>query len=49
MKLSGGCHLNRPIQSLIEHAGFRVDQIALAYAPDSKPMTYFYEGSARPN
>ena len=48
-RISGGCHLNRPIQSLIEHAGFKIDRLTLAYAPGLKPMTYFYEGSAMPN
>jgi ubiquinone/menaquinone biosynthesis C-methylase UbiE len=41
-RISGGCHLNRPIRSMIEGAGFR-------YIPGPKPMTFMYEGSARPN
>jgi len=42
----GGCHLNRPIRSMIEAAGFRIDRIETGYIPESKPMTFMYEGSA---
>jgi ubiquinone/menaquinone biosynthesis C-methylase UbiE len=48
-RLGGGCHLNRPIRSMIEGAGFRVDRIETGYIPGPKPMTYMYEGSARPD
>jgi SAM-dependent methyltransferase len=47
--LSGGCHLNRPIRSMIEDAGFRIDRIETGYMPGPRPMTFMYEGSARPN
>jgi len=47
-RLSGGCHLDRPIRSLIEDAGFRIDRIDTGYVPGPKPMTFMYEGSARP-
>jgi ubiquinone/menaquinone biosynthesis C-methylase UbiE len=47
-RLSGGCHLNRPIRDLIETNGFRVDRVDLGYMPGPKPMTFIYEGSARP-
>jgi SAM-dependent methyltransferase len=46
--ISGGCHLNRPIPALIEAAGFRIDRIETGYIPGPKPMTFMYEGSARP-
>ncbi len=45
--ISGSCHLNRPIQTMIEAAGFRVDRIETGYMPGLKPMTFMYEGSAR--
>ena len=45
----GGCHLNRPIRSMIEGAGFHVDRIETGYIPGPKPMTFMYEGSARPD
>jgi ubiquinone/menaquinone biosynthesis C-methylase UbiE len=48
-RISGGCHLNRPIQSMIEGAGFRLDKIETGYIPGPRPMTFMYEGSARPN
>jgi ubiquinone/menaquinone biosynthesis C-methylase UbiE len=47
-RISGGCHLNRPIQLMIEDAGFRVDRVETGYMPGPKPMTYMYEGSASP-
>jgi ubiquinone/menaquinone biosynthesis C-methylase UbiE len=46
--ISGGCHLNRPIRSMIEAAGFRIDRIETGYVPGLKPMTFMYEGSAWP-
>jgi len=45
---AGGCHLNRPISSLIEDAGFRIDRIETGYIPGPKPLAFMYEGSARP-
>lgn len=47
--ISGGCHLNRPILSLIETAGFKIDEIGTGYAPGPKFLTYLFEGSARTN
>ena len=47
-RLAGGCHLNRPISSLIEDAGFHITQVQTGYMPGPKPMTFTYEGSARP-
>jgi ubiquinone/menaquinone biosynthesis C-methylase UbiE len=47
--IAGGCHLNRPIRSMIEGAGFRIDRIETGYIPGPRPMTFMYEGSARPN
>ncbi len=40
---------NRPIRSMIEAAGFRIDHIETGYIPGPKPMTFMYEGSARPD
>ncbi|WP_028168512.1 class I SAM-dependent methyltransferase [Bradyrhizobium elkanii] len=47
-RISGGCHLNRPIRSMIEDAGFGIERIETGYIPGPKPMTFMYEGSARP-
>ena len=47
-RIGGGCHLNRPIRTLIEHGGFRIDRMETGYMPGPRPMTFMYEGSARP-
>jgi ubiquinone/menaquinone biosynthesis C-methylase UbiE len=47
-RIGGGCHLNRPIRAMIEGAGFRIDRIQTGYIPGPRPMTFMYEGSARP-
>jgi hypothetical protein len=47
-RIGGGCHLNRAIASLIEGAGFRFERLESGYMPGPKPMTFMYEGSARP-
>lgn len=48
-RISGGCHLNRPIQAIIEASGFRVDRVERGYMPGGlKPMAFLCEGSARP-
>jgi ubiquinone/menaquinone biosynthesis C-methylase UbiE len=47
-RIAGGCNLNRPIPTLIEAAGFRVEALSAGYAPEGpKIMTYLYEGAAR--
>lgn len=44
---AGGCHLNRPIDRLIEEAGFEVDRMDTYYVRKGpKPMSYMFEGSA---
>jgi hypothetical protein len=45
-RISGGCHLNRPIQELIVHGGFRVERLDTGYMRGPKPMTFMCEGSA---
>jgi len=47
-RISGGCHLNRPIDQLIRGAGFRVEKLETGYMDGPKPMTFMYEGVARP-
>jgi ubiquinone/menaquinone biosynthesis C-methylase UbiE len=47
-RLGGGCHLNRAIGTLIEDAGFQFNRLETGYMRGPKPMTYMYEGSARP-
>lgn len=47
-RIGGGCHLNRPIKSLIEQAGFTIAEMKTGYAKGPKPMSFMYEGRARP-
>jgi ubiquinone/menaquinone biosynthesis C-methylase UbiE len=47
-RLGGGCHLNRAIGTLIESGGFQFDRLETGYMRGPKPMTFMYEGSARP-
>ena len=47
-RLGGGCHLNRPIEKLIEGAGFQFDRFESGYMHGPNPMTFMYEGSAHP-
>jgi ubiquinone/menaquinone biosynthesis C-methylase UbiE len=47
-RVGGGCHLNRAIRALIEDAGFQFDRLETGYMRGPKPMTFMYEGSARP-
>jgi len=47
-RIGGGCHLNRPIQGLIEDGGFQFDRLETGYMRGPKPLTFMYEGSARP-
>lgn len=46
--IGGGCHLNRAIKTLIEGAGFQFERFETGYMRGPKPMTFMYEGSARP-
>jgi ubiquinone/menaquinone biosynthesis C-methylase UbiE len=47
-RLAGGCHLNRAINRLVEQAGFRIEQLETGYLAGRNPMTFMYEGAARP-
>jgi ubiquinone/menaquinone biosynthesis C-methylase UbiE len=47
--IGGGCHLNRAIRDLIAGAGFRIERLDTGYMRGAKPMTFIYEGSARPH
>lgn len=46
--IGGGCHLNRPIRTLVESAGFSIEQLQTGYMKGPRPMTFMYEGRARP-
>lgn len=47
-RIAGGCHLNRAIAALIESGGFNFERFETGYMRGPKPMTFMYEGSARP-
>jgi ubiquinone/menaquinone biosynthesis C-methylase UbiE len=47
-RIGGGCHLNRAINVLIEGADFRIERLETGYMRGPKPMTFMYEGTARP-
>jgi ubiquinone/menaquinone biosynthesis C-methylase UbiE len=47
-RIGGGCHLNRAIKTLIEGAGFQFERIETGYMRGPRPMSFMYEGSARP-
>jgi ubiquinone/menaquinone biosynthesis C-methylase UbiE len=45
-RIFGGCHLNRPIDEVIERAGLRVTTIDNYFARGPKPFGYMFEGVA---
>lgn len=45
-RLFGGCHLNRPIDELVQRAGFTIDQLDTFYMSGPKPLGHMYEGVA---
>lgn len=45
-RISGGCHLNRPVDRLIHDGGLRIDRLDTGYFKGPRPLSYIYEGSA---
>jgi ubiquinone/menaquinone biosynthesis C-methylase UbiE len=45
-RIAGGCHLNRPIDVLLEGAGFRPSALDRGYGEGPRPMSYLYKGVA---
>jgi hypothetical protein len=45
-RVAGGCHLNRPIDALLETAGFRPITLDRGYGEGLRPMSYLYKGVA---
>jgi ubiquinone/menaquinone biosynthesis C-methylase UbiE len=45
-RVFGGCHLNRPIAELVDHAGLRLAKLDNYFASGPKPFAYMYEGVA---
>ena len=47
-KVAGGCHLNRPIDRLIEAAGLRLTDLETGYlVKGPRPLTFHFRGRAR--
>lgn len=47
-RFGGGCHLNRPIPTLIEAGGFRIKALETMYIPGWRPASFNYWGAAIP-
>src|SRR2546427_13011603 len=47
-RVGGGCHPNRKIDDLVRPAGFDIVQLQTGYLPGPRPMTFPYQGIARP-
>ena len=45
-RLCGGCHVSRPIDQLVEQAGFRMESLANSQLKGPKTFGYIYEGTA---
>lgn len=46
-RIGGGCHLTRPMDRLIEEAGFRIDRLDAGYVPKTPKFAgYVYRGVA---
>jgi SAM-dependent methyltransferase len=46
-RVAGGCHLNRPIDDLIDAGGFEIAEIERGYVEGPSVAAYFYRGVAR--
>jgi ubiquinone/menaquinone biosynthesis C-methylase UbiE len=45
-KIAGGCTLNRPIDTLVQSAGFQIAELETKYLPGPRPMTHTFIGVA---
>jgi ubiquinone/menaquinone biosynthesis C-methylase UbiE len=45
-RVAGGCHLNRPIDALLEAAGFQPITLDRGYGEGPRPMSYLCKGVA---
>lgn len=45
-KISGGCHLNRPIADLIKESGFKIRHLDTSYSSSFKIVSFIYRGMA---
>jgi ubiquinone/menaquinone biosynthesis C-methylase UbiE len=47
-RIAGGCHLNRPIDRLLDQGGFQVTELDRGYTSGWRAASYLYRGLARP-
>jgi ubiquinone/menaquinone biosynthesis C-methylase UbiE len=45
-RIAGGCHLDRPIDDLIIHAGLIISELETGYGDGPRPFSYLYRGRA---
>ncbi|NOX33791.1 MAG: class I SAM-dependent methyltransferase [Deltaproteobacteria bacterium] len=45
-RLSGGCHLNRPVPGLLKKAGFKIQNLDMMYTSNLKLISFNYLGTA---
>lgn len=48
-RCTGGCHLDRPIEVLVQEAGFAITKLEKGYMGMPRFATFMYEGVARPS
>jgi ubiquinone/menaquinone biosynthesis C-methylase UbiE len=48
-RIAGGCHLDRPIDEMITHAGFLIRELETGYGDGPRPFSYLYRGRALPS
>lgn len=46
--IAGGCHLNRKVDDLIAGAGFQIAELRTTYLSGPRPLTFMYQGIAKP-
>jgi hypothetical protein len=46
--ITGGCHLNRPIDRLLGLGGFEITEVDRGYTAGFRVAAYLYRGLARP-
>ena len=45
-RIAGGCHLDRPIDSLISRSGLVISELDTEYGDGPRPFSYLYRGQA---
>lgn len=45
--IGGGCNLNRPIDKLVQEAGFQIGRKENGYMDGNSPLSYLFRGIAQ--